>query len=142
MPPYVVGANEFVTDASLVAKGSNGVVLNVILGQKSPVARSCATAHVLDVARIHVEALDEEKVKGSQSFLLDSGPMLFDDANEIVRRAFPHEVEDGTLPLGGSIPAVFVKFDVEETRRIFGEMIGFEEQVKSVVGYYLSLKKK
>ncbi|KAK9260647.1 hypothetical protein V1519DRAFT_492466 [Lipomyces tetrasporus] len=102
MPGYVVGANELVSDASKAGAGSNGVVMAVVMGQKSPLARPASVVHVQDVARIHVAALDELRVPGSKSFLLDSGRLSFDEAIDIVTKHFPEAVKDGTLPLGGS----------------------------------------
>ncbi|KAK9242947.1 hypothetical protein V1506DRAFT_555751 [Lipomyces tetrasporus] len=125
----VVGANELVSDASKAGAGSNGVVMAVVMGQKSPLARPASVVHVQDVARIHVAALDELRVPGSKSLLLDSGRLSFDEAIDIVTKHFPEAVKDGTLPLGGS-------YQQHTNASIF------EDQVSSVVGQYLALASK
>ncbi|KAK9324466.1 hypothetical protein V1517DRAFT_351301 [Lipomyces orientalis] len=142
MPGYVVGANELVSDASSAGAGSNGVVMAVVMGQKSPHARPASVVHVHDVARIHVAALDEVSVPGSKSFLLDSGRMSFDEVIGIVTKHFPDAVKDGTLPLGGSMPAAYQRLDVTDTIETFGPFKSFEDQVTSVVGHYLTLASK
>ena len=97
-------------------------------------------ADVRDVARVHVESLDEEKIVGNRSFAFDVGNVTYEDANEIVRKAFPNVVETGVLPLDGTLPAVSLKFDVQETIDLFGKLKPFEESVKALVGQYLQLK--
>jgi nucleoside-diphosphate-sugar epimerase len=139
MPSYVIGANELVTDASKVALGSNGLVMGIILGQKFPDPRPCGVVHVQDVARIHIEALDEKKVPGNKDFILESGKIAFDDAFDIVKKNYPDKVVDGTLPLGGSITPIYISFDVNDTLQTFGPLQPYEEQVKSLVSHYLSL---
>ncbi|KAK9430306.1 hypothetical protein V1505DRAFT_400334 [Lipomyces doorenjongii] len=125
-----------------VGSGSNGVVMGVFMGQKTSVARPCAVVDVQDVARIQVAALDERRVEGSKSFLLDSDSVSFDDAIDIVKKYFPEAVKDGTLPLGGSIPAVHLHLDVSDSIRTFGPLKNYETQVRSVVAHYLALQSK
>ena len=139
MPAYVIGANELVTDASKVALGSNGLVMGIILGKSFPDPRSAGVVHVQDVARIHIEALDMQKVPANKSFILVSGTVAFDDAFDIVRKHYPDKVADRTLPLGGSITPIYNRFDVSETLKTFGPLLDYEEQVKSLVSHYLSL---
>ncbi|KAK9351659.1 hypothetical protein V1523DRAFT_441734 [Lipomyces doorenjongii] len=142
MPGYVIGANELANDPSKVGSGSNGVVMGVVMGQKTSVARPCAVVDVQDVARIQVAALDERRVEGSKSFLLDSDSVSFDDAIDIVKKYFPEAVKDGTLPLGGSIPAVHLHLDVSDSIRTFGPLKNYETQVRSVVAHNLALQSK
>ncbi|KAK9330058.1 hypothetical protein V1520DRAFT_391716 [Lipomyces starkeyi] len=142
MPGYVIGANELVSDASKVGSGSNGVVMGIVMGQKASVARPCSVVDVQDVARTHLAALDEQRVEGSKSFLLDSDKVSFDDAIDIVKKYFPEAVKDGTLPLGGSIPAAHLRLDVSDTIKTFGPLKNYEAQVKSVVAHYLALQSK
>jgi nucleoside-diphosphate-sugar epimerase len=141
MPGFILGRSELVTVAEDLLNSTNVVVLGPVLGHQMP-ARPCEVVDVRDVARIHVGALDEKKVVGSKSFLLDAGRMSFDDANEIAAREFPDAVKAGILPLGGSIPSKFHKLDTSDTVKTFGPMHTYEEAAKEVIGQYLELKAK
>jgi hypothetical protein len=141
-PGYVLGPNALIEDAEALVSGSNALVLSIVKGAKGPVARPGTVSDVRDVARVHVESLDEKKVVGNRSFVLDVGNVVLDDANEIVRKAFPEAAEKGLLPLDGTIPAVWQKLDVRETVEVFGKLRGYEESVRDVVGQYLQLKAK
>ena len=61
-----------------------------------------AVVHVDDVARIHVQALDQELAVGNNSFLATSLDEDLDEAKEIVRRCYGQEVERGVLECEGS----------------------------------------
>lgn len=137
MPGYVIGANDLVTDAKEIANGSNGIVMAIITGQQSSDPRPCSLIGLSDVVRAHVGSLDEEKVEGSKSFLLDSGRDSFDEINEIVRKAFPDAVASGKLPLGGSIVPAILRFNVEDSERTFGPLASFERDLLSVVDQFL-----
>lgn len=139
MPGYVIGANELVTDAKEIANSSNGVLMAVIMGLKTLEARPANIVGVTDVARIHLAALDERKVVGSKDFVLDSQQPSFDQVAEIARKSFPEEVKKGLLPLGGTVPAAIVKFDITETVRTFGSLDAYENDAISVVSQYLKL---
>ena len=94
------------------------------------------------MARIHVESLDEKKVVGSKSFLLDAGPMTFDDALEVAKKEFPEAVKSGILPLGGHLPATFQILDTSDTVKTFGKMYTYPEAAKEIIGQYVELKLK
>jgi nucleoside-diphosphate-sugar epimerase len=141
MPSYVYGANELVIDARSVASGSNAMIMALVLGKTAPNASPGTVVHVDDVARIHVGALDENKVPGNANFLA-SISAEFEDTLEIARKQFPEAVQDGRLPLGGKRATLLVNFDIEETVKVFGPLKSFEEMVKSVVGQYLELLAK
>jgi nucleoside-diphosphate-sugar epimerase len=141
MPSYIFGANDLVTDANSVASGSNAILMGPVLGMSAPNASPGAVVHVDDVARIHVGALDEEKVPGNANFLA-SIPARFEDVLEIARRLFPEAVRDGRLPLGGKKATLPMTFDIQDTVAVFGPLKGFEEMVESLVGQYLGLLAK
>jgi len=142
MPGYVIGANEWATDAKSLAAGSNGLVLSVVTGVKSPAARPGNITDIRDVARVHVGSLDEEKVKGNQSFLLDVGQVRFDDALDVASREFADAVKEGVLPLGGTIPAVTNNVDASATVEVFGKLRGYEDAVKSLLEQFVALKRR
>lgn len=142
MPGYVIGRNELINDADSLISGSNALILSIVKGLKSPGARPGTVTDIRDVVQIQVGSLDETKVVGNRSFLLDIGHVVFDDANDIARRAFPEAVESGVLPLGGSIKPVWQSADVTETLKVFGPLKSYEDMVVSVVGQYVDLKLK
>lgn len=143
MPGYVIGANELATSPAKLAEGSNALVIGIILGGKPPGKRPCSITDVRDLARIHVEALDESKVKGSRNFILkQSGDLTFDDANDIVKKHFPAAVASGIIPLGGSIGSAFQNLDGSAADKVFGALKSYEEAVVSVVGQFLAFKEK
>jgi hypothetical protein len=74
--------------------------MGLALGMSAPNASPSAVVHVEDVARIHVGALDEEKVLVSADFLA-SIPARFKDVLEIARRLLPEWCEIGGCRLGG-----------------------------------------
>jgi len=141
MPSYVLGANELVSDAKSVVRGSNGVLMSMLLGMEEQVATVGAVVHVDDVSRIHVEALNEEKVPAGANFLT-SIPVKFEHAFDIVKRLFPEAVEDGRLPLRGPRKTLPLMIDIQATVDTFGPLKGYEEMVKSVVVQYLRLLAK
>ena len=143
MPGYILGRNELVTQAEDLIKGSNAIPLSIVLGKQAERARAGIVTDVRDVAGLQVEALDTEKVKGSESFVLDGeNGVAWNDANGIAGKLFPDAVSQSTLPLGGSIPAVYQKIDSRRTVEVFGKLRSYEEMVKSIVGQYLELKEK
>jgi nucleoside-diphosphate-sugar epimerase len=148
MPGYVIGRNELITDAKSLVSGSNALVLPIVLGSESqPGKRPLMLTHVSEVARVEIESLDENKVAvnagESKSFLLDGGSASngvdFDDAKEVVRKAYPQAVKEGKLKLGGGIGSAKLNIESAETVRVFGEMRSYECAVESVVGQYLEL---
>ncbi|KAK9493233.1 hypothetical protein V1508DRAFT_447108 [Lipomyces doorenjongii] len=133
MPGYVIGANELVNDPSKVGSGSNGVVMGVVMGPKTSVARPCVVVDVQDVAQIQVAALDERRVEGSKSFLLDT-----DSVHLTMRSTLSKNISLRRL----SIPAVHLRLDVSDSIRTFGPLKNYETQVRSVVAHYLALQRK
>ena len=119
-----------------MAGGSNGLLIGLVLGMSAPNASPGAVVHVDDVARIHVGALDEEKVADNANFLA-SISVQFEDALEIAARLFPEAVQDGKLPLGGKRATLPLTVDTQDTIAVFGPLKSYEEMVKSVVGQYL-----
>ena len=61
---FVYGRNEKATDIKGLLTGSNRLLLGIILGQTFNVPRLASAAHVNDVAKVHLLALNES-IKGS-----------------------------------------------------------------------------
>jgi nucleoside-diphosphate-sugar epimerase len=123
MPAYVIGSHELLTDASMVSHGSNQMIMSVALGTAplAPGARPGSVAGLGDAARVHIECLNEERFPGNRGFLiLFPERIAFDNVKDIARKNFPKAVEDGMLPLSGSIPTAHFETDVSEELKLFG----------------------
>jgi nucleoside-diphosphate-sugar epimerase len=152
MPGFVFGRNELAQDTNALVSGSNALVLGIVLNFESflPGKLPLMVTHIQDVARVQIKALDEKKVAlsagESRSFLLDgeckSNGIDFDDANDIVRRAFPEAVKEGKLKLGGRLEVSMLNIESAETVETFGKLRSYEDAVRSVVGQYLELLAK
>ncbi|UNI23164.1 hypothetical protein JDV02_008999 [Purpureocillium takamizusanense] len=149
-PSFVMGPEEVhPTPESLLAGGTNRIILGIALGVKSPGPFSNMTVHVDDVALVHVEALNLA-IPGNTSYILSSnnppGTLNGSDYAEIpkiVAKHFPEAVASGLLPNNGSLLSVPVKVDASKTEKTFGFVhTSFEKQVKDVVGQYLDLVQK
>jgi hypothetical protein len=104
--------------------------------------------YIGDVARIHVEALDEEKVKGNATFVLEGkngnegGEVVLDDAIAVAKDYFAAAVEEGILPLGGHTESAVHNMDASETIKVFGELKGYKNSVREVLEQFIELKRK
>lgn len=141
MPAFVFGANRLVANVKDLNNGTNSYILGILLGQKSPFPLPGNCVHVDDVALAHIRALDPA-VSGNQSFLLASSTqgIVFDDAIEIAKRNFPVIVEKGLMPLDGTFGTTKCLVDASKAVKQLGmKLKSYEDQVKSLVGYYLEL---
>ena len=138
MPSCVFGVNELVSDAASVFSGSNIVLMSMLMGLKEPVSTVGGVVHLDDVSRIHVRALDEEKVPAGASFII-SIPVKFEDTLDIVKRLFPEAVEDGRFPISALRQTLPLTVDIQATVDVFGPLKGYEEMIKSVGEQYLRL---
>jgi nucleoside-diphosphate-sugar epimerase len=141
-PSYVFGRDELVTKAGDALRGANSLVLGPVTGTTIDDPLPGSSVHVRDVALAHVKALNP-KVPGNQGYLLTSGGLegsRLEDATSIVARSYADAVKAGIIPNNGKITSSLVKFDASASEEALGmKFIGFEEQVKDVVGHYLEL---
>jgi nucleoside-diphosphate-sugar epimerase len=144
LPAYAQGRNELVTRKEDVHNGSNDVMIDLVLGNKSSTPRYACTVLVDDVAKVEVAALDQQKVKGGDCLIASPAKgIVWNDVNDIVRKLFPEAVQKGILPLGGEQASFTVDYDVAYTEEVTGvKFVGLEEQVKSAVGQYVELASK
>ncbi|PMD33772.1 NAD(P)-binding protein [Hyaloscypha variabilis F] len=146
LPGYVFGRNELVKTADELNVGSNSIVIKLALGTHFPAPRPTLITYIGDVARIHVVALDETKVVGNQTYILEGGKegekVVFEDVNEIVKREFEEAVNKGWLKGEGRLQGAWSLVDASETRKVFGELTGFEESVREVLQQWVELKKQ
>jgi len=146
-PSFIFGRDDmcFSTE-DFLANGTNSFLLKPAIspaGSLGPLVNNFN--NVDDAARVHVLALDSDKVKGSQSYIVSStgdDANLYDKVNEIVARRFAEAVKDGRLPNAGKYDTLVAKLDNSKTEETFGKLAGLEETVVSVVGHWLDLQEK
>lgn len=138
-PSFVLGRNDMVSSAPDCIRGTNAMVLAMLLGKGfGPFAG--ATVHVDDVARCHVSALDVRGVPGNASYVL-SQASRWNDARDVAARLFPEAMEKKFLLGTGSVGTTPITIDVEFAQQTLGVRFkGFESQVKSVVAQFLELR--
>jgi nucleoside-diphosphate-sugar epimerase len=147
-PGFIQGRDDLVLDVNHIFAGTNAVVLKVITGAKSEGALPGATVHNEDVSRLHVEALQKDKIPAGSylAYWNPSGTVkgtTWADASQIVAKHFPDAVKSGKLSAEGTQPSVVEHFDSTKTEKTFGwKLQSYEEQVKSVAGHYLELAAK
>lgn len=67
--------------------------------------------------------------------------MLWNDALAVAAKRYPKAIENGAFPNDSDQPTLRTRVDNSRTRKFFDmKFKGFEEQVTSVLGYYLELK--
>ncbi|KAF2093642.1 NAD dependent epimerase/dehydratase [Rhizodiscina lignyota] len=135
-PSFIEGRNDLATCPREALNGTNGIVLGIALGQTFETFIG-ATVHNEDVAMAHVRALDWD-VPSNRSYVL-SQPSHWNDVQTVVERDFP----DAPLPKSGEVNTVKMEVDTSETEWAFKfKFTGFDEQVRSVVGHFLELRKR
>jgi nucleoside-diphosphate-sugar epimerase len=150
LPSVVIGVDERLPSdahAKELRVGARGSVLAPALdaSQNSPFPFVGVPVHVADVARAHVDALDLDRVPGNTDYVLSSdtpdGVVWDQDVRSIARKYFPAEVENGRLPLQGSLGHVKWRLDGGETETVFGwKFTSFEETMKDLLAQYLKLQ--
>ncbi len=145
MPTYIIGRRELASTPAELFSGSNSIALSSILGHSLPKPASGVTVHVDDVARVHVEAMTNEQIQTHEDFVLNgdgTDGVVWTEALKIAEKHFPEAVEKGVLPLGGNVQAHRRRVDGSKAEMVFGKMMGFEEQIVSLVGQYVELVEK
>jgi nucleoside-diphosphate-sugar epimerase len=137
-PSFVLGRNDLAMNTRETLKGTNAIILGIVLGRKMG-SNAGASVHSEDVAMAHVRALSSD-IPGNASYIL-SQQARWGDVKDIVQREFPDAVQKRILPNSGSAETHEVAFNTSLTEETFGfSHLGFEDQVKSVVGHYLELQ--
>lgn len=81
-----------------------------------------------------------------KNFILNADGMegcVWTDMIKIAEKHFPGAVEKGILPLSGNTLTARRRVDGSKAERVFGnKMIGFEEQIVSLVGQFVELAEK
>lgn len=143
LPSYAQGRNEAATNLKELSGGSNEGIVGLLEGKRSEVSKRSATVFVDDAAKVHVWALDSDKVKGGEEILASGEAIEWDDVTGIVEKRFAKEVESGILPMGGKQKSLKAGYDSRKAEEVFGfQFADLEEQVVDLVEQYVKLKKK
>lgn len=101
--------------------------------------------HVADVARAHVDSVDDVLVPGNSEYILSSdtpnGVVWDREIQGVCRKFFPEDVASKRLPLEGSLTAIKWRLDARQTEETFGwQFTGFEETARQLLSQYLHLE--
>lgn len=145
LPAFIIGRDETVTNASQIAKGSNGVVMASLLGHPRPPVGG-ASVHLDDIAEMHLRALTVDTQGGKYVDFLgcctDSQTVQWTDAYEIVKRRYPQAVEAGLVKFVDAENAATLPNPIsnKRAREVMGiQFKSYEEQVVSVMDHFLEL---
>lgn len=147
LPALVLGRDDTVTEASNIAKGTNGLLMGPILGLSPSTQLPNFTVHVDDVATLHVQAL-HSKIPGNQDYLAASpnpGRRTWADSFEIIQLFYPQQFADGVFKFHSTLPHTTLSADLDCKKAIetFGlKFKSLEDQIVSVVDHYLELVAK
>jgi nucleoside-diphosphate-sugar epimerase len=149
LPSVVIGRDERIQAGGNVdelLEGTRKAVLAPALdsSHNSPFPYVGVPVHVADVARAHIDAVDSSLIPGNTEFILSSdtpdGVVWNEQVHAIARKYFPQQVENGTLPLEGSLGYVKFRLDGMATEKAFNwKFMSFEETMKGLIGQYLEL---
>lgn len=141
-PSFVLGRNDMATTPTECMKGTNAMVLAMLLGKCfGPFVG--ATVHVDDVARCHVmAAVDIKNVPGNMSYIL-SQKSTWNDSKAIVGRLFPKAIKTRLLVGNGNVDTTDIQIDSTLAQDTFDiRFRDFDDQVKSLVAQFLALRVK
>lgn len=154
IPGTVIGPSEFVTTRSQALKHIDRQTKALLFDEMKP-RYAFGFVHVQDCARVHIEALDEKKVRGEDlppwwvaaatSENGVDGEKMWAQAADMVESEFAREVKEGLFKSGRSKAPINMRYRVDSrgTERSLlegGQMRGLEECVREVARWYLSLK--
>ncbi|KAK8109153.1 3-beta hydroxysteroid dehydrogenase/isomerase [Apiospora sp. TS-2023a] len=149
LPSVVIGPDtRLAADArpEELAVEARGAVLASALNPSlnSPFPYVGVPVHVHDVARAHVDAVDESRVPGNAEYILSSdtpeGVVWDRDTALVANKYFADAVQSQVLPMEGSLAAIKWRLDASKTEQTFGwNMTSFEQTMKEMLAQYLQL---
>lgn len=150
-PTYIGGRQPLARTTVELMQTSNAMVLRSVVGtQGSEAPEVSGLTHIDDVVRIHLTALDMEKIptpssgpsKGIENFPFGCD-ILWQDINGFVAKTWPDEVARGLLPNQGHfVGKPRVHFDRSKVEQAFGfKLKRTEEILPDIVTQYLELQK-
>jgi len=138
MPYFVLGADPLVKNPGDLMVGSNGVLMNYLLGKRTaPMIKT--SIHIDDVAKLHVQALDLIDSSGQISGFFwgpggnELGGCLCHSGEAFSWKGWKDFVKGGDQVSFVNIPMDTEK--VEEASMV--QFQNFEKQMKNVAGNYL-----
>jgi nucleoside-diphosphate-sugar epimerase len=142
LPSVVIGADDRATCLKDLKEQTPlwELKLSPVLGTTQAMPMVGVPVDVADVAKAHVDAINPSVPGGKEYVLSAQTPkgVVWDDMIEIVKKKWPERVGKEGLPLGGTLPSMVWKINVQETEKAFGwEFRRFEDTVKEFVGQYL-----
>lgn len=154
IPGTVIGPSEFVTTRSQAVKHIDRQTKALLFDDMKP-RYAFGFVHVRECATIHINALDDEKwhsddlpawyIAAATSEEGTDGETIWAKVAEMVEKEFAKEVKEGVLKVGRSKVPINMPYRVDsvetEKRLLSGvPMKGFEECVKEIAEWYVSLK--
>jgi nucleoside-diphosphate-sugar epimerase len=154
IPGTVMGPSEFVTTRSQAIKHMDRQTKALLFDDDKP-RYAFGFVHAQDCARVHIEALDEQKVKSKTlppwfvaSATSDdgtNGEKMWTTAADMVEQEFSEEIKEGVFKVGRDKVPINMPYRVDsgftEGALLNGEAIrGLEDCVKEVAQWYLRLK--
>jgi nucleoside-diphosphate-sugar epimerase len=154
IPGTVIGPSEFVITRSDAMKHIDRQTKALLFDEMAP-RYAFGFVHVQDCAKIHVEALDEEVVKSEDVppwFVAAgtseegvNGEKTWSRAADAVEKDFAEAISAGIFKLGRTKMPINMPYRVDSrmTEKLLlngAKSRGFEECVKEVADWYLSLK--
>ncbi|KAI9154833.1 Ketoreductase CTB6 [Paramyrothecium foliicola] len=150
LPSVVIGRDERLSSGSRLENlldSTRKAVLAPALDTSlnSPFPFVGVPVHVADVARAHIDAVDGGLVPGNTEFILSSdapeGVVWDKQVHALCRKHFPTKIEDGTLPLQGSLGHVKFRLDAMTSEQTFKwKFTSFENTMKGLIEQYIELK--
>jgi nucleoside-diphosphate-sugar epimerase len=153
IPGTVIGPSEFVTTRSQALKHIDRQTKALLFDEMKP-RYAFGFVHVRDCARVHIQALDEKKVRredlppwwvaAATSEEGIDGEKMWSKAADMVEKNFATEVKEGVFKIGRDKAPINMPYRVDSRRTeesvLEGEkMMGLEECVQGVAKWYLSL---
>jgi nucleoside-diphosphate-sugar epimerase len=155
IPGTVIGPSEFVTTRSQALRHIDRQTKALLFDDMKP-RYAFGFVHVQDCARIHIEALDEKKVKtedvppwfiaaGTSEEGMD-GERLWSRAAEMIEKNFKKEVDEDVFKIGANKAPINMPYrvvsQITEQMLMGGKKIrGLEECIDEVAKWFLALKK-
>lgn len=156
IPGTVIGPSEFATTAEQ-ALAHMDRHSKALLFDEFKHKYAFGFVHVNDCAKLHIEALDERKVKtedippwfiaaGSSEDGID-GEMLWSKAADLVASEFSKEVDEGVFKLGRGRTPINMPYRVDatltENMLLGGERIrGLDDCIRDVAQWYVELHRR
>jgi nucleoside-diphosphate-sugar epimerase len=142
-PSFVIGKSELVTASEDITLGTNVAAIGAVFGNKNPYPNVSITAHIDDVALLHVRALEPRVPSNSLWLAVSGGPegTTWNDALKFAATRYPKAIAAGVFPNNGDQPTILSRVDSSRTRNFFNmNFKDFESQVTSVLDHFLELK--